>query len=114
MEARLFASGGWMGERCRRQHRVFADRAAAAVPRNEPLSLSRRRTLPAGPGAPAVLAGVQLAARAATHPALASGERVSNMRGLTLPQIGAWGLVLLIVNSAYLAAFASASIFYEV
>ncbi len=35
------------------------------------------------------------------------------MRRLTLPQIAAWGLALLIVNSAYLAAFAHASIFYE-
>ena len=35
------------------------------------------------------------------------------MRRFTLPQIAACGLALLIVNSAYLAAFAHASIFYE-
>ena len=35
------------------------------------------------------------------------------MRRFTLPQIAACGLALLIVNSAYLAAFAHASVFYE-
>src|SRR5471030_871673 len=38
---------------------------------------------------------------------------MSRMRRFTLPQIAACGLALLIVNSAYLAAFAHASIFYE-
>ena len=38
---------------------------------------------------------------------------MNKMRRFTLPQIAAWGLALLIVNSAYLAAFAHASIFYE-
>src|SRR5438445_6469272 len=37
----------------------------------------------------------------------------SRMRQFSRQQIGAYGLVLLIVNSAYLAAFADASIFYE-
>ena len=35
------------------------------------------------------------------------------MRKFTRQKIGAYGLVLLIVNGAYLAAFADASIFYE-
>ena len=35
------------------------------------------------------------------------------MRRFTLPQVFAFSLALLIVNGAYLAAFAHASIFYE-
>ena len=75
LEARFPAAGGWLGEGCRRQHGVFADRAAAAVPRHEQLSVSGRRTLSAGSGSPGLPARIQHTPCAAADPAAAPAHR---------------------------------------
>ena len=46
LEARFPAVGGRLGQGCRREHRLLANRRAAAVPRHEPVPLSGTETLP--------------------------------------------------------------------
>ena len=44
LDARLPAESGWLGQGPRSQYRLLDNRGAAAVPRHEPLSVSRKRS----------------------------------------------------------------------
>src|SRR6185436_465047 len=112
LAARLPAPGRRLGQGRGRQHRLLADRRAPAVPRHVPISLSggralsRRRGPPARPGA---LPDPPRPPSAAPVARTGGGERM--MRGKLVSLTVALFLALL-VNTAYIAAFADPTIFY--
>ena len=115
LDARLPAARGRLGQGRRRQHGVFADRRAAAVPRHERVSVSAVRTFPGRCVAPRVSRAATTRARRCaccgrSHLDATGGSAL--MRSPTLKTLLGAGLIVLLVNTAYIAAFATPTIFY--